>query len=150
MVIVREVDEAGLVFYTDRDSPKARDLLENPRAALVFFWPVGRRQARVVGSVERTSRQETEANFRTRPREAQLVTWIQQSRVVGSRDEIEAELRNLAERFAQGEIPLPPHWSGFRLRPERFEFWEERPDRLHERLLYRQDGGAWVVERLTP
>jgi pyridoxamine 5'-phosphate oxidase len=151
-VLLRGLDERGLVFYTNYDSRKGSDLTENPHAAAVFLWRELDRQVSVRGSVERTSAEESEAYFATRPREARLGAWASmQSRPVGTREELDARYRELEERFAGDDVPLPPHWGGFRIRPEVFEFWKGRIHRLHDRFRYtRAASGVWAIERLYP
>ncbi len=151
-VLLRGLDERGVVFYTNYGSRKASDLTENPHAAAVFLWRELDRQVSVRGSVERTSAEESEAYFATRAREARLGAWASmQSRPVGSRDELDARYRELEARFDGEDVPLPPHWGGFRIRPEVFEFWKGRLHRLHDRFRYtRAASGAWTIERLYP
>jgi pyridoxamine 5'-phosphate oxidase len=151
MVILRGLDERGFVFYTDFDGQKARELEVNPHAALVSYWAPLERQVRVTGRARRTTREETEAHFRTRPRGAQLAAWIRQSRVLASRTALEEEFGQMEGRYAAGDVPLPPFWGGYRLHPDMFEFWQGRPDRLHDRVRYaRRSDGEWIQERLTP
>jgi pyridoxamine 5'-phosphate oxidase len=152
MVLVKSFDERGFVFYSNYTSRKGRELEANPRAALLFYWdPLGR-QVRIEGSVERTSAEESAAYIRTRPRGSQLsVLASAQSRAIESRDALEARVAELQERYGDGELPLPGNWGGFRLAPDRLEFWQQRHDRLHDRLLYSrgvEDG--WAIERLAP
>jgi pyridoxamine 5'-phosphate oxidase len=150
-VLVKTLDERGIVFYTGYDSAKANDLAANPRAAAVFAWLAMERQVRLSGPVEKVSRQETEAYFATRPRGSQLSAWASpQSSVVASRVELEHAVQELDTRFSGANIPAPPNWGGYLLRPELVEFWQGRADRLHDRLRYRLDGRAWVIERLAP
>ena len=151
-VLLRGVDERGFVFFTNYHSRKGSQLADNPEAALVFLWNELDRQVCVTGSVERTSRDESEAYFRTRPREARIGAWAsEQSRVVASREALDASWRAADERFPGEEVPLPPHWGGFRLLPETIEFWKGREHRLHDRLRYtRGRDGAWMLERLWP
>jgi pyridoxamine 5'-phosphate oxidase len=151
MVLVKRVDERGLLFHTGYDSRKGRELAANPRAALLFYWhPLGR-QVRVEGPVERVGRDESEEYFRTRPPGGQLgAAASRQSEVVASRDELEARYAELASRYRDEPVPMPKNWGGFRVRPERYEFWQHRDNRMHDRFRYRRDGEAWVVERLAP
>jgi pyridoxamine 5'-phosphate oxidase len=150
-VLVKALDERGLVFYTNYDSAKAADLAVNPWAAAVFAWLPLERQVRLSGPVERVSRAETETYFASRPRGSQLGAWASpQSSVVTSRAELEAQVAEVEQRFADGPVPAPPNWGGFLLRPELIEFWQGRADRLHDRLRYRLDGSKWVLERLAP
>ncbi len=151
-VLLRGLDERGFVFFTNYQSRKAEQLAENPDAALVFLWKELERQVCVTGAVQRTSSEESEAYFRTRPREARLGAWAsKQSRVAGSRQEVDAAYREMERRFPGEDVPLPEHWGGFRMRPEMIEFWKGRTHRLHDRLRYtRSPEGSWVIERLWP
>jgi pyridoxamine 5'-phosphate oxidase len=152
MVIVREANSRGFVFYTNYRSQKGRELAANPRASLVFYWPELGRQVRVTGSTAKTSRGETEEYFRTRPRGAQLSAWASwQSSVIPDRSVLEQRIQKLESRYAGADIPAPPGWGGYRLRPETMEFWQGRENRLHDRLRYsRKSSGRWIVERLAP
>ena len=152
MVLVKQADERGLVFFTNYESRKARELALNPAAALLFYWdPLGR-QVRIEGTVERTSPEESAAYIRSRARGSQLSALSSpQSRPVESRAWLEARVADLTERYADAELPLPQAWGGFRLTPATFEFWQNRADRLHDRLLYRRrPEGGWAIERLAP
>jgi pyridoxamine 5'-phosphate oxidase len=152
MVLVKQADENGFVFYTNYESRKARELAVNPSAALLFYWdPLGR-QVRIEGNVERTTAEESATYVRTRPRGSQLSALSSpQSRPIASRDELEARVAELSERYADTELPLPEAWGGFRLTPRTFEFWQNRDDRLHDRLLYRRrPEGGWAIQRLAP
>jgi pyridoxamine 5'-phosphate oxidase len=154
MVLLKEVDERGFVFYTNLESRKARELAENPRAALCFFWQPIEVQVRVEGHVHRVGDAEADAYFAGRPRGSQIGAWAsRQSHPLPHRRELEERIREVEQRYAGAEIPRPPFWSGFRVVPERIEFWLGRPDRLHERDLYRHDPDAptgWRLERLYP
>jgi pyridoxamine 5'-phosphate oxidase len=150
-VLVKALDERGIVFYTGYRSAKAADLAQNPYAAAVFAWLPLERQARLSGPVERVTRAETEAYFASRPRGSQVAAWASaQSAVIPSRASLEAEVRAVEARFAGVDVPAPPEWGGYRLRPEVVEFWQGRQDRLHDRLRHRIVDGEWVVERLGP
>lgn len=151
MVLLKEADERGFVFFTGYVSRKAAELDANPRAGLLFFWdPLGR-QVRVEGDVERVSDAESAAYFATRPRGAQIAALAsQQSSVLSGREELDARVAELEREHDGREVPLPDHWGGFRVVPDSYEFWQHRDDRLHDRLRYRRDGDAWVVERLSP
>jgi pyridoxamine 5'-phosphate oxidase len=152
MVLVKQADERGFVFYTNYESRKARELATNPFAALLFYWdPLGR-QVRIEGTVERTTAEESAAYIRSRARGSQLSALSSpQSRPVESRAALEARVAELTDRYADGELPLPEAWGGFRLTPQTFEFWQNREDRLHDRLLYRRrPEGGWAIERLAP
>ena len=152
IVLLKGYDERGFMFFTDYRSQKGTELEQNPQASLVFFWPELERQVRITGTVERTSAQESEAYFRSRPRGSRLGAWVShQSRVIPSRAQLESGLREVEERFPTDDVPLPPHWGGYRLRPEKVEFWQGREDRLHDRIRYmRKKNGGWQVERLSP
>ncbi len=150
-VLVKGLDERGVVFYTNYESAKARDLDARPSAAAVLVWLPLERQVRLSGPVTRVERAETEAYFAARPRGSQLGAWASpQSTVVPSRAALEDAVREIEERFAGGEVPAPPNWGGYRLAPDVVEFWQGRADRLHDRIRYRLDGDAWVIERLAP
>jgi pyridoxamine 5'-phosphate oxidase len=150
-VLVKAMDERGVVFYTNYESVKARDLDGNPYAAAVFAWLPLERQARLSGPVERVTRAETAAYFATRPRGSQIAAWASaQSSVIASRSALEAKVREVEARFAGVDVPAPPDWGGYRLRPEIVEFWQGRHDRLHDRLRHRLVNGKWLVERLAP
>jgi pyridoxamine 5'-phosphate oxidase len=152
MVLVKGFDERGFVFFSNYDSRKGRELAANHRAALLFYWdPLGR-QVRIEGPVEHTSAEESAAYVRTRPRRSQLSALASpQSQTIDSRRALERGLAELEQRYEGGELPLPARWGGFRLAAETFEFWQQRNDRLHDRLRYRRaDDAHWVIERLAP
>lgn len=151
MVMLRGLDRRGFVFFTNYESPKARDLAENPYAALLFHWARLGRQVRIAGRATRTSREESEAYFRTRPFESQIAAMISpQSRVIPSRQVLEAAFEAKWAEFAGREVPLPPFWGGFRVEPDCFEFWEAGPHRLHNRVRYTREGENWRIELLAP
>ena len=150
-VLVKALDERGIVLYTSYRSAKAADLTQNPYAAVVFAWLPLERQVRLSGPVEQVTRAETEAYFASRPRGSQLAAWASaQSSVIASRAALEAEMRAVEGRFSGLDVQAPPDWGGYRLQPEIVEFWQGRPDRLHDRLRHRIVDGEWVVERLAP
>jgi pyridoxamine 5'-phosphate oxidase len=152
MVLLKGVEERGFVFYTNYKSRKGRELAANPRAALVFHWPqTPRRQVSVGGSVERLSARESDEYFRTRPFGSRIGAWAsRQSEVIAGREGLERSFAELEAEHAEGEVPRPPWWGGYVLRPDMVEFWQNRPNRLHDRLRYRRNDGEWVLERLSP
>ncbi|WP_416976469.1 pyridoxamine 5'-phosphate oxidase [Streptomyces sp. T028] len=152
-VLLKQFDEQGFVFYTNYESRKARDLAENPYVSLLFPWHPMARQVIVQGVARRTGRDETAAYFRTRPHGSQLGAWASgQSSVIAGRAELDTSYAELTARYPEGEqVPVPPHWGGFRVVPESVEFWQGRENRLHDRLRYvGRTEGAWSVERLAP
>ena len=156
VVLLKGLDERGLVFFTSYESDKGRQLAENPRACACFFWVLLERQARVTGAVTKVSREESEAYFRSRPRDSQLGAWAsQQSTVLEGKADLESRLQEVRARFGDGEVPCPPQWGGYRLVPDRMELWQGRPSRLHDRLRYTRTPSAasdasWRIERLSP
>jgi pyridoxamine 5'-phosphate oxidase len=151
MVLLKAVDERGFVFFTGYGSRKGSELDANPNAALLFYWdPLGR-QVRVEGRVERVAPAESDAYFATRPRGAQIAAAAsQQGRVLPTREELDARVAELEREHAGRDVPRPEHWGGYRVAPERYEFWQHRESRLHDRFRYRREHGAWIVERLSP
>lgn len=152
MVLLKQVDTEGFVFFTNYQSSKARQLEINPYAALVFYWPQLERQVRVEGKVNKTSAEESAAYFKTRPRESQIGAWASpQSEVISAREVLEQRAHELAEQYCDSEIDCPAHWGGFRLKPDRIEFWKGRVGRLHDRILYElQPDETWTIKRLAP
>jgi pyridoxamine 5'-phosphate oxidase len=152
MVLIKRADADGFVFFTNYESRKGEELAANPRAALLFYWELLGRQVRIEGVVERTRREETRAYAQSRPRGSQLSALASpQSRVVESRAVLEQRVAQLAAAHEAAEVPVGDHWGGFRVVPETIEFWQQRNDRLHDRLRYsRRDGGGWKLQRLAP
>ena len=151
MVLLKGYDHDGFVFYTNYLSEKGRHLEKNPRAGLVIHWKELERQIRIDGIAEKVSREESARYFHSRPLGSQLGAWVShQSDVIDARRILEARLSELEERFAGQEIPCPPYWGGYRVKPERIEFWQGRPNRLHDRFRYTRQGESWRIDRLAP
>jgi len=150
-VLLNGLDDRGFVFYTNLESRKSKELLSNPHSAMCFLWKSLNRQVRVEGPVEVVADDEADAYFATRPRDSQIGAWASdQSQPLTSRTELETRVAEFALRFPEGAVPRPPHWSGFRLVPVSIEFWQERPFRLHDRLLFVREGTGWRRARLYP
>jgi pyridoxamine 5'-phosphate oxidase len=151
MVLLKNADEAGFVFYTNLQSRKARQLTANPRASLCFWWPQLQRQVRVEGRIELVGDREADEYFASRPRGSQIAAWAsQQSRKLASRDDLIAAVASLTAKYRGQKVPRPPYWSGYRLTADRIEFWKEQPDRLHERELYTRRANGWKIALLAP
>jgi pyridoxamine 5'-phosphate oxidase len=151
-VLLKEFDQRGFTFYTNYNSRKSAQMHDNPRAALAFWWPQLERQVRIEGAVVRATEEESDAYFATRPRGSQLGAWAsEQSKVIAGRGDLDARFEELSKCYREGAIPRPPHWGGYRVIPILFEFWQGRPDRLHDRFCYRlREANDWVIERLSP
>ena len=152
IVLLKTFDQDGFVFFTNYESEKGKQLEANPYAALAFYWIELDRQIRVSGMVKKTSREESQSYFHSRPVGSQLSAWAsRQSEVLDGRRMLDARMAEVSERFVDKPVPLPPHWGGYRLKPERMEFWQGRANRLHDRFRYtRQASGNWLIERLAP
>ena len=151
IVLMKDVDERGFVFYTNLDGRKGRELRTNPVAAICFHWPALEVQVRAEGSISRVSDEEADAYFATRPRESQIGAWASiQSQPIEHANDLSARIAEYDAQFNGSEVPRPPFWSGFRLRPDKIEFWRARPGRLHERHLYTRSGESWTMETLYP
>ena len=151
VVLLKGFDKSGFVFFTNYESRKSSDLASNPNAVIHFFWAELERQINITGSVTRVSRDESEKYFRSRPLESKIGAWAsRQSSIVESREALEKRYAELKAAYSDGEVPCPPFWGGFRLQPERFEFWQGRDNRLHDRICYTVKGESWQITRLSP
>ncbi|WP_347879842.1 pyridoxamine 5'-phosphate oxidase [Tianweitania aestuarii] len=151
MVLLKEFDGRGFTFYTNYESAKGQEILSAHKAAMCFHWKSLRRQVRIRGKVERVSDAEADAYYASRPRGSRIGAWAsQQSRPLESREALERSVAEVTERYGDGDIPRPPHWSGFRIVPETIEFWRDMPYRLHDRVVFSRQEGDWTTERLFP
>lgn len=152
IVLLKGYDDRGFTFFTNYESAKGKELLENPRAALVFFWPELKHQIRISGTVSKVAREESETYFRLRPIGSRIGAWAsRQSQVLRNREELDQRVAELTRQYEGKDVPLPPHWGGYRLAPETFEFWQGRESRLHDRFRYqRVSEREWKIERLSP
>lgn len=151
MLLLKDVDDRGLVFYTNLESRKGRQMNDNPRASACFWWPQLRQQVRFEGAVELVSERQSDEYFASRPRGSQIGAWAsRQSSELSSREELIAAAESFAAKYKDQTVPRPPYWSGFRLLAERIEFWREQPDRLHDRELYTRQADGWIIRLLAP
>lgn len=151
VVLLKDIDDRGLSFYTNYNSRKADDIAANPRVSLTFWWQELERQVRVEGRAEQLAESESDLYFASRPRGSRLGAWASpQSAVVASREELEHALEEVETRFGDGDVARPPHWGGYRVVPDVVEFWQGRPARLHDRIRYRRSSDKWLIERLAP
>lgn len=151
IVLLKDIEKGAFVFYTNYNSQKGEDLAENPKAALVFFWPELERQVRIEGLVSKVSPDMSTSYFHSRPRGSQVGAWTSpQSKVIESREVLKNRMEEIEQKYEGQEIPRPEHWGGYELRPERVEFWQGRANRLHDRILFTKMGESWKKERLAP
>ncbi len=150
-VLLKDYNEKGFVFFTNYESLKASDLEENPRAAILFYWRNLQRQIRISGKVEKVSFKESEKYFKSRPIGSRIGAWAsKQSSQIPNREYLEKLVKELEEKFKNDDVPLPPFWGGYRVIPEKFEFWQGRENRLHDRIIYLKEGADWKIARLAP
>jgi pyridoxamine 5'-phosphate oxidase len=151
VVLLKGYDKEGFTFYTNFESSKGRDLIENPNASILFFWREFERQIRISGKVKKVSKEESEEYFHSRPYESQLAAWASnQSEVIPDRNFLDKKYEEMKVKFNNGVVPLPPHWGGFKLVADSFEFWQGRDNRLHDRISYIKEGSDWKIVRLAP
>ena len=151
IVLLKGVSDRGFIFYSNYSSDKGRNLAENPRATLLFFWPELERQVRIVGSVVQIEEESSDTYFKSRPYESQIGAWTsQQSAVIETREELEQRFASMKDQYPEGNVPRPEWWGGYVVIPEQMEFWQGRPNRLHDRIRYRRLDAQWIIERLSP
>lgn len=152
IVLLRGIDSGGFNFYTNYDSKKGTDIIQNPSVALTFFWVELNRQVRVEGNVEKLSLENSKAYFASRPRESQIAAWAsEQSEQIQNREELEERFKEYEKKFEGAEVPCPENWGGFSVKPTMIEFWQGRPNRMHDRIVYTLDeNGSWPIKRLAP
>ena len=152
IVLLKGVDERGFIFFTNYESRKGRELMENPNAALVSYWAAQERQVCIAGTVSKIPESESEAYFKSRPRGSRIAAWAsRQSAVLANRESLEMEWKQLEAKYPDQNVPKPPYWGGYVLLPARIEFWQGRPSRMHDRFRYlKQTDGSWLIERLSP
>lgn len=151
IVLLKDYDPSGFVFYTNYQSRKGKEIAENPFASLLFFWKELERQVRIEGKIEKVAAKESDEYFQSRPAGSKLGAWASpQSQAIKDRTILDQNLQELEEKFASAEIPRPPHWGGYRVSPVHMEFWQGRPSRLHDRILYTLEDGQWIIRRLAP
>lgn len=151
IVLLKDYGSEGFTFFTNYNSKKGKDLQHNPHVSVLFYWSEFERQIRIKGKVEKVSRTESENYFKQRPREAQIGAWCSsQSEPVASREQLDQRFQEFTTKFAEQDIPVPDFWGGYRLHPEYFEFWQGRPNRLHDRISYNLINNLWVMNRLNP
>lgn len=151
IVYMREIDEDGFVFYTNYNSSKGQDYAANPKISVTFFWKELARQLHVQGDIEQVSAERSDAYFASRPRMSQVGAWAsEQSESLTSRNELELKVDAFDKRFKDQDVPRPPHWGGYKITPRAFEFWQGRPSRLHDRIVYKLVDGVWKIDRVSP
>ena len=151
VVLLKGVDDRGFIFFTNYNSRKGKELEDNPNASILFYWSELHRQVRIEGRVEKIPRKESEEYFNSRSLESRIGAWVsEQSSVIKNREFLDRKFLELQKKYEDGNVPVPPHWGGYRLIPLSFEFWESRPYRLHDRIRYKRVKGNWVKERLSP
>jgi len=151
VVLLKEFNEQGLLFYTHYDSDKGKELVANPKASCCFFWPELDKQIRIEGGVKKVSAEQSDKYFKSRPKDSQLAAHISnQSKIVNSREELENKMDKASKDFNDKDVPRPEQWGGYQLIPHKFEFWQGRPNRLHDRFSYEKKGAEWIITRLAP